>query len=1538
MSTNELVGYELSPQQRRLWQLQNAGQSKCFGAQCVALIEGPLDKDVLQAALSHVVRTHQILRTRFFFSAEVTIPLQVIDDAEAASLTHHDLSSLDPQEQQEQINELLKEHKFASYDPINDPPLRVALLTQSHGRHLLLLTLPALCADMKSLDNLVREISHSYSAHRLGETAEYEPIQYIAAAEWQNELLQAEAAEAGRAYWRRQDFGSALDLRLPFQSSSVSDGDFVVESFRFTVDAVLRETAAQAARGLNTTESTFLLACWQTLLWRLSEREPITTGIAFDGRTDSDLNDALGLYARYLPLKVDMSEETRFAALVGELEEECDQASDWQECFSWEFAEAGSGRSGGAPFLPYTFAYYWAAEAIDEGEVGFRIVKQWSTIDRFRLELECRSSDEELSCELRYDAGVFTWERMARLGGQFQKMLESASVRPDGRLTELRLLPEEQREHLCDGMNRTRREVDRRLVHELIEEQAGRTPEATSVIYKDRALSYEELERRANQMAHRLVELGVGPEVMVAVYMPRGFEMVVSLLGVLKAGGAYVPIDVSYPKQRVKYMLEDSGAGIVLTVNGAEEEVIDSGVKVVSVDGEWEEMNRWSTERPGVRVERENAAYVIYTSGTTGKPKGVVVSHGALSNHMQWMSEAVPLERMDRVLQKTSVSFDASVWEFYLPLMRGAGLVMLEEGKQRESRALVDAIREQEVSVVQGVPTLLRMLVGEEGLSECQRLRRVMSGGEALSQDLAEELRRRTGAQVMNLYGPTEATIEVSYKVSDRRGGGERVSIGRPIWNAEMYVVEVGGELAPVGMSGEIYLGGEGLARAYKGKAVETAERFMPDWLSGRGGERLYRTGDVGRVNEEWEIEYVGRVDEQVKVRGNRVEIKEVEEVIRRQRGVKEAAVVAEEDEGGGKRLVAYVEIGEEWISAKEIRRGMREEVPEYLVPAEVVVVVEMPVTGSGKVDKRRLAEVKRSGAEKRQSGERRSAVEEVVAGIWEELLQVNQVRGDDNFFDLGGHSLLGTLLITRLRRAFQMELPLSLLFESPTVTQLARRIEDMRREEQGLQRPPIERVLRDRALPLSFGQSRLWFLDQMEPGSPLYNMPAAIQFNGPLSTSALRESIHQVVRRHEILRTTFQVVNDRPAQVISATSCAPVLTVDLNEIDGDVREIEIRRLADEESAMPFDLSTGPLLRVKILSLDTTRHVVLVTMHHIVSDGWSMGVLIREVGQLYEAFSKGSTPMLPELPIQYADYAVWQNDWLQGEVLEEQLAYWKEQLGDTPPTLDLLGNGVRPALSGVEGGSRSIDIGEELTANIKSLSRQEGASLFMTLIAAFKTLLFRYAGQDDIIVGSPVANRNQGETEDLIGFFVNMLPLRTSLAGDPSFRELIGRVREVALGAYDHQDMPFEKLVEALHSERLAHTNPLFQVVFSLQNAMVEPAELTDLSLTPVETGSGTVSFDLILTIGEAPDHLFASLAYNTELFSSRTIAQMLNQYESLLEQVVATPDEPLSSLRLLTDEQTGGISPEDYPDAELNQKELENLILEIYGDSASLA
>ncbi|MEH1843055.1 MAG: amino acid adenylation domain-containing protein [Nostoc sp.] len=1062
---------------------------------------------------------------------------------------------------------------------------------------------------------------------------------------------------------------------------------------------------------------------------------------------------------------------------------------------------------------------------------------------------------------------------------------------------------------IIEGCNETQ-VVDRDLcIHQMFERQVERSPQAIAVAFDDIQLTYQQLNKRANQLAHYLRTLGVGPEVLVGICLERSLEMIVGILGILKAGGAYVPLDPAYPAERLTFILSDTQTPVLLTQEKLVKNLPLHQAQVVCLDSNWQGNTQNSQENPVNQTTIDNLIYVIYTSGSTGQPKGVMIPHRGICNQLYWRQTNFKLTPADKVLLTISFSFDPSVWQIFWPLCFGGQLILARPGGQQDTAYLVKVIIEQQITVLALVPSILRVLLQEKGIENCRFLRHITCGGEALPSELIEHFFAQLNLDNVfhNCYGPTEASIDATFWTCQRGTNYTIAPIGRPITNAEIYILDENLQPVPVGESGELYIGGIGLARGYLNRPELTREKFIFHPFSSEVGARLYKTGDLARFLPDGNIEFLGRIDYQVKIRGFRIELGEIEAILRQHPSLTETLVIAREDVPGNKQLVAYIIANPEQIPSQvELRRFLQGRLPEYMVPASFVFLDNLPLNPNGKIDRRALPAPHTSDlALSTNFIPPQNATEEVLASIWVKVLRLEQVGIHDNFFELGGHSLLATQVMSRVRQAFQIEMPLQILFENPTIASLAQAMPTATRSgnaqtqitENDLQNQTIPLIANRESVPLSFAQQRVWFLEQLEPNSPAYIISNALRLTGEFRASILQQALNAIVIHHEALRTNFITSPDgSPIQVIGKPR-----PVELKIIK--VTQEQVQSLLNQESQRPFNLESDLMLRACLLQIDEQQQILLLVMHHIASDGWSMGILWQQLASLYEALLSGKPSPLAKLPIQYADFAIWQHQWLSGEVLSSQINYWKTQLAGANTVLELPTDRPRPPVQTYQGAAQSLIIPQTLSASLIELSRQEGVTLFMTLLAAFGTILHRYSGQEDILIGSPIAGRNRSEIEGLIGFFINTVVLRIDFSGNPSFRSVLNRVRQMALGAYAHQDMPFEKLVEELQPERDTSRNPLFQVWFNMLNLKDIQLELPGVAIEPVSMLETASKFDLTLYVTEKNQGIQLDLVYNTDLFASERMMEMLHQFHHLLNQIVATSDSQISLYSLVTPE-----------------------------------
>jgi amino acid adenylation domain-containing protein len=1886
--------FPLSFAQERLWVIDRLGPgSSAYNIPIAMRMTGRLDVRALEGALTEVARRHEVLRTTYrTVDGE---PMQAISPAAPVAVPVTDLCGLPGEEREARVMLLAEEEARMPFDLSAGPMFRAGLLRLGECDHVLLFTMHHIVSDMWSTNVLVREVAALYEAFVKGEPSPLPalPIQYADFAVWQRGRLKGEVLEKQLDYWRRQLAGVPPLLELPTDrprpAVQTMRGDTHVAALPAGLSSRLRELSNREGVTLFVT----MLAAFQILLSRYTGQKDVVVGTPIANRNRAETEGLIGFFVNTLVMRADLSGDPTFRELLARVRDVAYDAYAHQDLpFEKVVQELNPERSQSyAPLFQVSFAMQSQLPGEQQYELRGLTLSMMDTrsgTSKFDLVQKIVETKEGLVSYLHYSTDLFDGATAGRMSEHFRQLLTSITSDPERRVSELEILTEAERRQLLGEWNETRADYPSHLcMQQLFERQARLTPDAVAATCEGRSLTYRELNGRANHLAHLLVERGAGPEVVVGLLAGRGLDLLTAVLAVFKSGAAYLPLDPRSPARRLGQVLTQSAAPLVLAT-AEHRQLFDEALASIPEERRPEvlpfghELDGLSDEDLPACNGPTSLAYVIYTSGSTGTPKGAMVEQRGMVNHLYAKIHDLSLGASDVVAQTASQCFDISVWQMLAALVVGGRVEVLRDAVAHDARRLPAESERAGVTILETVPSLLRAMLEEaESSGGLTSLRWMIPTGEALPPELCRRwLAAYPHVPLVNAYGPTECSDDVSHHVVREQPSAtvSNIPVGRPIRNMRLYVVDENLRVVPVGLAGELCVGGVGVGRGYLGDAVRTAEVFVPDSFGAEPGARLYRTGDLARFLADGNVEFLGRIDHQVKVRGYRIELGEIEFALRQCEEVADAAVLALEDASGGRRLVAYVVASRGEARAEELQARLKERLPEYMTPSVFITLEEMPLTPNGKIDRKALPAPEHAGVElSRPFVAPRTPLEMWLAEKWAAALKlkVEQVGVEDSFFELGGDSIRAAIIVNRVQDALREVVHLVTILDTPTVAGFAgflkrrypaavarllggpeaahasareaepqgvvteEKVERLRQlsaearrraaplggrssarrpdapvvfvlspprsgstllrvllgghtrlfappelellgfrdmgqrrdalsgrdkfwlegvvravmqlrgcspeqaqsvvagyEERGtsttefyadvqhwlgagktlvdktpsyaLEAEVLERaeaefgtaaryihlVRRPEAMihsyaeaqldqifprfehgfgvrelaelvwvvsqqnilgflekvdagrrhrvvfeelvkeprrvmeeacaflgvkfeeemlepytsgsrrmtdgpkaeskmlgdvkfhrhsrieaaagerwreagelklggetarlarllgyeaaegaddrsresgaltpilpqpegdargefPLSFAQERLWFLYQLEPESPFYNMSIPVRMSGDLNLPALAKTLREMVRRHAVLRTKFPAVNGRPVQVVSPPSELVWEVVDLSGLPEAEREAELRRRVAEDSQRPFDLEREHALRAGLVRLSASEHVALFTMHHIASDGWSMGVLVREVAALYEAFVKGEPSPLPALPIQYADFAVWQREWLRGEALERQLAYWRRQLAGAKATLQLPTSAARPSSRKFRGASHTFTLTAELAESLQLLGRGRNATLFMTLLAGLHALLYRYTGQTDISVGTDMAGRNRAEVEPLIGFFINLLVMRVSLSGGLGFAELVGRVREVCLGAYAHQDLPFEKLVEELQPERGVGHTPLFQVLFVYKNTPRTTLELPGLRLSAVGADNETSKFDLALFIGEDGDGITGTWRYNSDLFDAVTVEKMSGHYRTLLESAAAQPDARIEGLEMLTEAEKQAQLAERKTRAESNLK-----------------
>ncbi len=1501
MTTESAYIFPASFAQRRLWFLdQLEPGNSAYHLTTAPRLRGALNVNALEQSLNEIVNRHEALRTRF--EAIDGEPMQVVEPPAPLQLNVELISGLEAAAAR--VNQQNKE----PFDLKCGPLFRVALLQLAADDHVLLLTMHHIIGDGWSLSILYRELGQLYEAYCHGHPSPLAelPIQYADFSVWQHEYLQGEVLSEQLSYWKDHLAGAPDVLQLPADSPRPAVRTFHGEKIVQSVSAEVYQSLMELCRAEGATPFMALMTAFQILLHRQTGQEDVVVGFPIAGRNREEIEPLIGFFVNTLVLRTNMTGKRSFRELLAKVRESALSGHAHQDLPFEKLVETLA-PTRDVSQTPLFQVFFNVINTVDSKfDIPGLAVEHFAQIEfdsKFDLTLYCIEAKDELHFRLVYNVDLFKPERMSEMLAQFNQLLAQVVQNPAAQIDSYSLVTPAAAKHLPDPtapLNKTWNGA----VQQHFSRQAQNDGARIAVSDERQSVSYADLEARSNQLAHYLIAAGVDRQEIVAIYAHRSASLVWAMLGVLKAGAAFVVLDPAYPATRLinqlrvaqpKALVQLEAAG---ELPGALAEFAAGVVHLVLPRRIAEDaLASYPTHDPAVEIDPEDLAYVAFTSGSTGTPKGIMGGHRPLSHFVDWHCRRFDLNERDRFVMLSGLAHDPLLRDIFTPLSLGATLLIPDSDDVSLDR-LASWMKQNSISVSHLTPAMLR-LVSDERI-ELPALRYAFIGGDVVPAHTVRSFRQiAPAAACVNFYGTTETPQAIAYfAISPEQITDQTIPLGQGIDDVQLLVMNSAQQLAGLGEAGEICVRTPYLAKGYLGDEQLTAGRFVVNPFTGDAEDKLYRTGDQGRYRLDGTIEFLGRLDQQVKLRGFRIELGEIEATLTRHESIRDAVVVVREEEPGDKRLVAYVVTDRSAVD--ELREWLQDRLPEYMVPANFVELDHLPLTANGKIDRKALPAPPTRASSASEYVAPGTPVEEEVINIWREVLKADRVGVHDNFFTLGGHSLLATQVVSKLRKSFRVEVALRSIFEAPTPAKLAKVVERLQQPSHEAEIvEPIARISRAGELPLSFAQQRLWFLDQLHPGSGAYNMPAAVRLRGQLDVAALARSLDRLVARHEGLRTYFPMHDGRAAQVIREAEPIKLATVNLSE-ETDAEQ-SASELLQAELRQPFDLEHGPVFRSRLIKLSENEHLLVLVVHHIVADGLSLGLLMRELWRLYSADVAGREANLSELPVQYVDYAVWQRRRMQGDSLERQLNYWLAELGGAPRVLTLATAKARSVVPSYQGATRKFYLSRELTAAARQLSRSQGVTLFMLLLAAFKVLLFRYSGQADLVVGSPIAGRNVAEVEGLIGLFANTLALRTNLSGNPTFQELLASVRDMSLRAYTHQDVPFELLVDQLQPERDLSHNPLFQVMFALQNPVREKIEVPGLELSYLATDRETSKFDLTLSMIDSSDQLAGNLEYKTDLFDAETIDRMAGHFQELLEAVVADPSQRVGEVELLS-------------------------------------
>jgi amino acid adenylation domain-containing protein/non-ribosomal peptide synthase protein (TIGR01720 family) len=1571
MQELSIEGFRLSPQQKRLWLLQQGVYSQPYRVQCAVLIKGNLNPKKLELSLQKVVEKYEILRTNFQALLGMDLPLQVITANRLPTLRYHNLTGLAPEEQQSKIEELFNGNNQLSFDFEQDSVLDISLAILAPDRHILLVSLPAMNSDGVSIENLVREISHSYAAELQNQELIDEPLQYVDIAEWQNDLFEGEESEPGREYWRKKNVENLEKLQLPYESQPTVNSEFAPEFINLALDSKTVAKLEDITQKYNTSISALLQTCWTILLWRLTGQSDVVFGTYCDGRNYEELESALGLLAKYLPVDNHLEDKTKFSDVLKQIHESINNAWKWQEAFTWE--QVGATKQNlGSLFFPYTFEFREQPAQYSAADVSFSIYKQYVCIDKFKVKLTCIRRDDALVIECHYDSNLFQVKDVERLARYFQTLLASVIEKPEAAIGELEILSECDRKQLLIEFNNTQTHYPQDLcIHQLIEQQAARTPDNIAVVFENQQLTYAQLNTRANQLAHHLQILGVTAETVVALCVERSLDMLVGLLGILKAGGAYLPLDPTVPSDRLSYMVQDAGASVILTQQHLAQRFSEPTTSLICLDSDWEVITRQPEENPLCAATPENLLYIIYTSGSTGKPKGVAVEHRQLLNYLHGILARLDLPEGSSFATVSTFAADLGNTVIFPALCTGGCLHVISQERATSPEALVDYCESHSIDCLKIVPSHLNALLTASHPEKILPRKYLILGGEALSWQLVEKIRQYApSCQILNHYGPTETTVGVlTYPVHERmRDKSETVPLGRAIANTQVYILDHYLQPVPIGVPGELYIGGDSVARGYLNQPQLTAEKFIT--IEHLGGQdvyptRVYKTGDLARYLPDGNIEFLGRIDHQVKIRGFRIELGEIESVLSQHPAIRETVVLAREDELANKRLVAYIVGSQELALISELRDFLKEKLPEYMVPSVFVQLKALPLTPNGKVDRQALPapDSIRPELEGRFVAPR-TPIEETIAKIWAQVLGLERVSIYDNFFELGGDSILSIQIVARTNQA-GLQLTPKQLFESPTVAGLAAvaEIASTIQAEQGLVTgaiplTPIQHWFFEQKLCDMHHWNQAFLLEVRQSISPLATaettplsppLPRGETNSLPLIRGGLgwgqrygcqrtilpdllKQAVQHLMEYHDALRLRFTSTQSGWQQVnagLDAVEAVPFSFIDLSGIPAAERESVLESTTSELQAS-LNFTEGLLIRVALFDFgDNQPNRLLIVIHHLAVDGISWRILLEDIQQIYQQLSQGEAVQLPPKTFSCQQWSESLREYAGSERLQQERNYWLRTSHYSRLPVDN-SNGANTV-----GLARTVSVAlnvEETRALLQDVPSAYQTQINDVLLTALVQTFAEWTQEHSLLLdleghGREALNKDI-DVSRTVGWFTTIFPVLLTLEGISHPGEALKAIKEQLRGVpnrgigygvlrYLSEDAQVSQQLQTLPQAEVR-----FNYLGQFDQVLPESSLFKLVYPTPGASRSPRGNRRYLIDINGfvLGGQLQLEWTYSEQIHQRSTIEQLAQGFVEALRSLITHCQSP----------EAGGYTPSDFPEANLSQKDLEQFLAKI--------
>jgi amino acid adenylation domain-containing protein len=1518
--------FRASPQQRRAWESAQRDGSAAYRTLCWVDIRGDLDVQRLDIALTHIMNKFEILRAGLTLVEGLDAPFQISGDTSLPILARVPPDDCPGTKiRRKEMNDLFESSSHEHRQQQDQDLLSAKLLCLKQRQHALFLSVPAWMSDKQGLRNIVRDLTIAYSAHCREDSEADLPVQYADFSEWQTELLEDPETEDARRHWSSVTAGD--HNTFPLKNGSKDAIGFVPCRIRRSVEQSLLETIRKRI-GEEIPDVDVLRAGWRLVASNLAADSPCLMGVIYEARSIDEAKTLIGPCAKCAPEFVEQNGDSTIDKFIRSVAKARKSTEPWLDY--WD--------PNRGPQCPVQFEWLEQAEMLVAEGVRFHIVREHGCVERFEVKLLCIRGSAGWSLEFHYNAATYSVADVRCLADRFEQVIREMQ-HTEQTICQLDMVSSRERRQIMRwSKGKVRADAPEDVVC-ILKQRVKERPADTAVVFGEETITYAAFQVRMVQFAAELRARGVLPENLIGVCGTRSLNMVVAVWGILEAGAAFVPLDPGWPDERLRRVVEDSGIKFITCDDSNSSRLANICTGLLCFEGT--DLRSSPPETQSIEAfPSEHLAYQVYTSGSTGRPKGVGVERRQLANYVTSICTRLHPKPGAGFGWLSTFAADLGYTMVFPALVSGGRLVIVPETIATDQSAIAQYFKAHPIDYLKIVPSHFHALfVGDLGPSVLPRKRLVL-GGESCRWSLANRVYALEGhCKIMNHYGPTETTIGcLTFDVPDSTASraGATVPLGRPIGDTSVYVLGPDRQLLPVGVTGELYIGGSGVARGYLGQPSLTAERFVPDNLSGTPGGRLYRTGDRARLLRGGIVEFLGRQDQQVKIRGYRIELSEIEAVLIAIPGIREAVVVHRSRSEDQWEIVAYVT---EAVAisdpsgdnrrqlGRELRNRLKEYLPDYMVPARVVVLPAMPLMPSGKVDRKALTDLKEQLNPPMQT-RWRTANEELIAGVWSTVLHTDALTSDTNFFEAGGHSLLATVVAARLRTVLSVDIPMQWMFEYPTISSLAAAITGRQRSSIGCAPPLVIQNPRPARSPLSYAQLRLWFLAQLEPMSSAYNMPTTLRIQGDLSPSALARALNDLSETHEILRTTFHAINGEPFQAVSDESRASFTYVDVsNELNSDHLA---HKQASDEATTPFELSMGPLLRVRLIRSAAKMYYLTIVTHHIISDGWSLALFAQELTARYGAHLAGISEPPRALRVQYSDYAIWQKQWLSTSVLDAHLRYWSQELAGLSPLN--LPQDRSNRISSRRGASVPLVISAETTSLLRRFSRARSATLFMTLVAAFQVLLGRLTGQSDIAIGTPTSNRPLEEFEGTLGLFVNTLVLRGRLNGNPSFEELVDRTRIAVHGAFGHQDLPFEKLIEELSPHRDLSQSPLFNVMLTMNETTQDDLDLSGAEICEVVLVENDPKFDLTVALKTTPSDIRGRIQFNSSLFDESTIVRWAEHFRVLLRSVVTLSDQPIWNLPVMTPEEAGLVTSWSSPPRQVPQSES---VTDLFDDQA---